>query len=478
MLFMRKDQRSVSMQTHFKSNLMASIRKQDLTHALQQSADYARDYLASAADRSVYPTDSAIEALQIFDTALNDLPESPEAILNLLHHYGSPATVLHTGGRYFGFVNGATIPASLPAKWLADIWDQNAALYVMSPIAATLETVVQRWLIDLLRLPESCVAGYVSGSATATLVGLCAGRNHLLMRKGYDPAKSGIRDLPPIKVVLGDGAHATVYKALSILGLGAENVLQVPVDSQGRMISEKMPELDDLSLVIAQAGHVCSGAFDPFVDICCRAAKANAWVHIDGAFGLWARTDQRFDHMTSGIELADSWSVDAHKTLNAPYDNGIIFCKHPETLVQSMHLAGSYIRASTERDGMFFTPEMSRRARAVDLWSTLKGLGRQGVAELVYELHAKAVYFAKSLAQHGLEILNDVCFNQVILRDGSDAQTEALMVAIQRSGVLWLGGAKWEGKSVMRISVSSYRTTYSDIDLCVEKIAELRLKHF
>ncbi|MBM7615855.1 pyridoxal phosphate-dependent decarboxylase family protein [Alkaliphilus hydrothermalis] len=461
------------MKDYFTSEIMDQIRSQTINDTLDKAKQYAWEYISSIGDRHVYPHEEDIANLKVFDEELNHKPQKPDEILEMLHRYGTPATVAQTGGRYFGFVCGAIMPSSLPSKWLADAWDQNPAMFVLSPIASKIESVVEKWIVDILRLPNKCSVGYVSGSSTASFVGICTGRNHLLLNKGYDSIKHGLTNAPQIKVVLGADAHSTIYKALAMAGLGSENVIKVPVDNQGRMIASEMPELDDLTLVIAQAGHVSSGAFDPFNEICKKAQEANAWVHVDGAFGLWARSDNRFDELTKGLDLADSWSVDGHKTLNAPYDNGIIICKHSQSLIDSMQMTGSYIITSKDRDGMMFTPEMSRRARAIDLWSTLKGLGQQGVADMIYEMHSKAVYFADELNKLGLQILNDICFNQVIARYDTDEKTNALIEAIQQSGVLWLGGAKWKGQDIIRISVCSFRTTYEDIDLCIKEIAKL-----
>jgi glutamate/tyrosine decarboxylase-like PLP-dependent enzyme len=381
--------------------------------------------------------------------------------------------VAQTGGRYFGFVCGGILPSALSVKWLTDAWDQNPALYVMSPIASKLEEVAEKWIKELMKLPEETVAGYVSGSSTATILGLVTGRNYLLKNLGYDVVKNGLRDSPKLKVVLSEEAHSTVYKALSIIGMGNGNVIKIPADDQGRIRGDLLPKLDNETLLILQAGNVNSGSFDNFEEICHRAKKAGSYVHIDGAFGLWAAACESFDYLTKGISLADSWSVDGHKTLNAPYDNGIILCRHKDMLANSMHMVGSYIIYSKNRDGMLYTSEMSRRTRGVDLWATLKGLGKTGVSELVLEMHEKALYFSDLLLAGGMEILNDVVFNQVLVRFESDEKTEELIRRVQKSGVCWMGGAKWKGKSVMRISVSSYKTTYEDVEMSVRKILEL-----
>lgn len=455
---------------YYVSLILEKIRKQALEEDLALAHDLALSYANQVNDMRVYPGNEAINNLSIFEEALSEEPEDTKSILKMLDKYGSPATIAQTGGRYFGFVCGGILPSALCSKWLSDAWDQNSALFVLSPVASKLEEVCENWLKQLLKLPDDTVAGFVSGSSTATICGLLAGRNYLLGNLGYDVTGKGLFNAPQIKIVLSEEAHSTVFKALSIIGLGNTKLIKVPTDGQGRIKADEIPELDNRTLLILQAGNVNTGAFDDFDSICRKANAAGAWVHIDGAFGLWAAACEKMNHLTKGIELADSWSVDAHKTLNAPYDNGIILCRHKDILVNAMHMTGSYIIYNENRDGMLYTPEMSRRARAIDLWATLKGLGRRGVAELVEELHCKAVYFSRLLQDGGLQILNDVVYNQVLVYFDNDRKTEALIKGVQESGVCWMGGSKWSGKSVMRISVCSYKTTYDDIEISAKEI--------
>ncbi len=442
----------------------------------EQAKSYACEYMDQVYNREVYPTDKAIGRLDIFDESLPEAPGDPEKILHLLHEHGSPATVAQTGGRYFGFVNGSAVPTALAAKWLADVWDQNCALYVISPVASRLEAICERWLIDLLSLPQETAVGLVSGTSTATMCGLAAGRNELLKRQGWDVTARGLFDAPRLRVVLGGQAHATVFKALAILGFGREQIEEVPVDDQGRMDVTIMPDLDERTLVIAQAGNVNSGAFDPFDEICERSKNAGAWVHIDGAFGLWAAGSRNKRFLTRGMEKADSWSVDAHKTLNAPYDCGVILCRHRDALVGAMQATGSYIQYSEKRDGMLYSPEMSRRARAVELWATLKALGRTGVEELVDGLCERAVQCAEQLRAEGFHVLNEVVFNQILVACATPEETRGTLECIQRSGDCWCGGAVWNGKQVIRISVCSWATTASDIDRTVAAFVEARAR--
>ncbi|MHC1770307.1 MAG: aspartate aminotransferase family protein [Flexilinea sp.] len=376
----------------------------------EQAKSFAFAYLDGIYDRNVFPTDAAIEKLNSFNEPLPEVPGNPQEILELLHEAGSPATVGQIGGRYFGFVNGSSVPISLAAKWLSDVWDQNAALFTTSPIISQLEAICEKWLVELFDLPAGTAAGFVSGSSTAALCGLAAGRNELLKRQGWNVNSDGLFGAPTIRVILGEQAHATIYKALSLLGLGSSRVEIVPVDDQGRMIARKMPVLDRRCLLITQAGNVNTGAFDPIDEICDYAQCVGAWVHIDGAFGLWAAGSQTRKYLTKGVEKADSWSLDAHKTLNTPYDCGIILCKDRKALLSTMQISGSYIINSEKRDNMHYTSEMSHRARAVELWAALKYLGKAGTGELVDRLCRHAERFARLLKAEGFQILNGCGF--------------------------------------------------------------------
>jgi glutamate/tyrosine decarboxylase-like PLP-dependent enzyme len=440
----------------------------------ERAKNHAFHYMSNVSGQPVFPDGQAIENLNVFREPLPAEPCEPFEILDILHKSGSPGTTAQTGGRYFGFVNGGAVPAALAAKWLADTWDQNAALYVISPVASVLEEVCEKWLAELFGFPEGTAAGFVGGSSAAALCGLAAGRNHLLNKLGYNVNANGLFGAPEIRVILGEGAHASVYKALSILGLGSERVIKVPADEQGRIVTELVPELDSRTLLILQAGNVNSGAFDEMEALCRKARTAGAWVHVDGAFGLWAAASPELHHLCRGAELADSWSVDAHKTLNAPYDNGIVLCHDRDALIQALHMTGSYIMYSDHRDGMLYTADMSRRARIVELWATLKSLGKRGVSELVEDLHHKAGYFAKALEQNGYIIKNDVCFNQVLASLDDPVLTKDALKRIQNSGECWCGGAKWHGEPVIRVSVCSYRTTYEDIDRSVVAFSKAR----
>jgi len=437
----------------------------------------AYKYMGKINDRPVFPTEKSIQQLSIFDEPFPEKSCNPNEILNLLHKYGSPTTVAQTGGRYYGFVNGNSIPAALAVKWLSDIWDQNCALYLMSPIASQLEIICEKWLKELFELPSGTVAGLVSGTSIATLCGIAAARNEILRRQGWDINLKGLFSAPPIRIVLSEQVHASVIKALSLLGFGKGQIEQVPVDSQGRMDAEKLPFFDEKTIVILQAGNVNSGSFDPFSKICTQANNAGSWIHIDGAFGLWAAASNKKKYLTSGIEKADSWSVDAHKTLNAPYDCGIILCKNREALAMAMHSSGSYINYSEKRDGMLFVPEMSRRARAVELWATLKYLGRKGVEAVVDGLCDRAQQFSEQLSAAGFNILNEVVFNQILVSGNTVEETNETLKYIQKSGECWCGQSIWKGEPVIRISVCSWATTVKDIDRSVTAFVKAREKY-
>lgn len=439
-----------------------------------KAREYAFSYMETITERSAFPSDEALDNLKIFHEPLPESPCHGTEILERLHRYGSPATVGQTGGRYFGFVNGGSIPTAQASQWLTAAWDQNTALYLMSPIASYLEKICQQWLIELFELPEQCVAGLLSGSSVATLCGLAAARYALLKKQGWDVNADGLSGAPRLRVVLGEQAHSSVFKALTILGFGRNQLELVAADEQGRMLIDQLPQLDDRTMLIVQAGNVNSGAFDDIDSIADRTNEAGAWLHVDGAFGLWCAASRSRKHLTRGINKADSWSVDGHKTLNAPYDCGIILCRHPQALTVAMQASGSYIHYSKERDGMAYVPEMSRRSRSVELWATLKALGRSGIEELVDSLHQYAGQFADELKIQGFQILNEVVFNQILVTCDSAEETRATLENIQKSGHCWCGGASWRGQPVIRISVCSWRTGQADIKDSVATFVKAR----
>jgi len=454
------------------------FREMEQKDIFEQVKSYAFDYADKALERNVFPTDTAINDLDRFNEDMPDVSGDAASILEQLHALGSPASVSQTGGRYFGLVNGGVVPVALATRWLSDFWDQNTPLYLSSPIASKLEQVTELWLRQLLGLPDSVVAGFVSGSSMAIFCGLAAGRYRIFQNNNWDINKKGLNGAPPIRIIAGKQAHGTVVKAIALLGLGIDNIEWVETDDQGRIVASAIPALDASTILLLQAGNVNSGSFDDFDTICDKANAANAWVHIDGAFGLWAAGSKTLNHLTKGIEKADSWSLDGHKTLNTPYDNGILLCKDKDALVQALQASGSYIVYSKNRDGMLYTPEMSRRARIVELWATLKYLGKTGVDELVSGLHQRAMQMSRELEAGGFEILNTVVFNQILVACDSDQITNRTIQTIQQSGECWVGGTSWQGKAVMRISVCSWATTAPDITRSVRAFLSAREKAF
>jgi glutamate/tyrosine decarboxylase-like PLP-dependent enzyme len=432
-------------------------------HLLQDALNRSTTYLATLAERPVAPDPAAIAALSAFDEPLPDAPADPAATLELLDRVGSPAMIASNGGRYFGFVNGAVLPAAHAAHILATAWDQNAALSIMSPVASRLRTVVSRWLTSALGLPAEAEAMFVGGATVANLCGLAAARDCVLAQSGWDAANDGLIGAPPITVVAGDQAHATIAKSLAIIGLGRKSVIAVPTDAQGRMLPQQLPNIDGPVIVIAQAGEVNTGAFDPFEPIIDWARRRSAWVHIDGAFGLWAAASPSRRYLTAGMAAADSWATDAHKWLNVPYDSGIILMRDASKLRPSMSARADYL-PDGELDPMHHTPQSSQRARAIDAWAALRTLGRSGLAELVDRCSDHAVRFADGLRAAGHEILNEVVINQVLVRFGDDARTDRVIARVQASGECWCGGTLWKGRKAMRISVCSWATTDDDVD--------------
>lgn len=456
--------------------LQDRIQGESLASLLSASCEKSIHYVDQLEQRPVFPGAKEIEALQLLDKPLPEVMGNAGSILNTLDSLGSPATVASTGGRYFGFVTGGVLPVALASSWLADTWDQNSALEVMSPIAAKLESVCEDWCKTLFGLPDSLAAGFVSGTSVATICGLAAARYRLCGAAGWDINAKGQNHAPPLRVVTGDAAHNTVIRALALLGFGTDNIEFVKTDDQGRIIAEQVPPLDGQTLLILQAGNVNSGAFDPFVDLCQQAREANAWVHIDGAFGLWAAACPETKHLTEGIELANSWSVDAHKTLNTPYDSGLILCSDREALSGALQTSGAYVLYSEQRDGMRYTPEMSRRARAIELWATLCFLGKQGVQDLVLGLHEMAVYMAAQLESQGFSILNDVVFNQIVVSTEDDAVVEKILELVQQDSTCWVGGSRFQGRSVIRVSICGWMTSVEDVNRSVAAFVKARQK--
>ena len=432
---------------------------------LDDAARRARAYLTQLDQRAVSPRDEAIAALSALDEPLPARPGNPASTIEKLDRLVSPATMAMAGPRFFGFVIGGTWPTALAANWLAGAWDQNAALSAAVPGVARLEQVALRWLVELFELPEGTGGAFTTGATVANFTALAAARNGVLARAGWDVERDGLFGAPPITVIAGDEAHPTVLKSLGMLGLGRGRIVRVPVDDQGRMRPEALHAIRGPTILLLQAGNVNTGSFDPFRDLIGRARAAGAWVHVDGAFGLWAKAAPGLRHLASGLEHADSWATDAHKWLNVPYDSGLAFVREPQTLQRAMAITAEYLPTDTgERNPCDFTPELSRRARGVEVWAALHSLGREGLAELFERNCRQARRFAAGLRDAGYEILNEVVLNQVLVSYGSPERTRDVIARIQRDGTCWCGSTVWQGKTAMRISVSSWATSDADVE--------------
>jgi glutamate/tyrosine decarboxylase-like PLP-dependent enzyme len=430
----------------------------DREELLSEAAVRGVTYLRRIRQRGVAPTEAALAGLQQFDEPLPTGPIDPAEVLKQLDEVGSAGTVANAGGRFFGFVNGGSVPAALAANVLAAAWDQNAGLRVMSPTAAVLEEVALGWIRELLGLPGKAAGAFVTGATMANMTCLVAARHALLARAGWDVEAQGLFGAPPFNVVVGDEVHASLRKALAMAGLGRDRVISVPTDGQGRMRSDAVPKLNAPALICIQAGNVNTGAFDPAPEICAKARESASWVHVDGAFGLWAACAPERAHLMNGFGEADSWATDAHKWLNVPYDCGLAFVREGPALYRALNLQAAYLPPGSLRDPMQWTPESSRRARGIEVWAAIKSLGRSGLADLVERTCRHAQHFASGLRAAGHEVLNDVVINQVLVRFGDDETTNAVIDAVQRDGTCWCGGTVWHGKRAMRISVSSWVT--------------------
>jgi len=434
----------------------------------------AARYLSEINDRPVAPSANDIAGLRALAGPLPENPSDPAKVLALLDDAGSPATVATAGGRYFGFVIGGALPAALAANWLAGAWDQNACMRIMSPTAAALEEIALSWILELLGLPADSGAGIVTCTTMANFSGLAAARSAILRRAGWNVEEDGLYGAPVIRVLVGQEVHVSVLKALNMLGLGRSRVEMIPSDAQGRMRADALPALDDRTIVCIQAGSVNSGAFDPALAICARAREQGAWVHVDGAFGLWAAVSPRYAPLLAGVENADSWAIDCHKWLNVPYDCGIVVVRHPDDLRRALS-AGSaaYLTPSSEREPWHYTPEASRRARAVELWAAIRSQGRSGLRAIVERNCRQAQLFSSRLRSAGFAVLNEVVLNQVLVSFGKPEETQSIIAELQSEGTCWCGGTVWQGQTAMRISVSSWATTDEDVERSAEAMIRI-----
>jgi len=430
---------------------------------LHDAAKYAHDYLNRLENRRVFPSEPSIQQLKNLTSSLPLLGKGDEQVLKDLHTIGSENTVATNGARYFGFVFGGTLPASLGANWLTTAWDQNAVFKVSSPVVAHLEKIAGDWLLQLLQLPGSSAVGFVTGTTMANFSGVIAARYQLTKKMGWDIKSKGLNQAPRIRVIVGEEVHASMQRALLLAGFGLDNLIRVPTDEQGRIIPDNFPVLDESTLVCLQAGNVNTGAFDPVEAICKKMKRQNVWVHVDAAFGLWAAASAEKKYLVRGIELADSWATDAHKWLNAPYDCGVVFVRDREALFAAMSANAAYIPADATREPFQYVPEMSRQSRAIPVWAALKSLGTTGLAALIDRNCHQAALFAEGLKGAGFTVLNDVVLNQVLVSFGEATITQQVIKLVQEEGVCWCGGTVWQGKTAMRISVSNWSTTDDDV---------------
>jgi glutamate/tyrosine decarboxylase-like PLP-dependent enzyme len=440
---------------------------------LQLAAERARRYVEQVGERRVAPAEKDLAALAKFHEPFPAQPSDPRDVVKLLDDLGSPATVASTGRRYFGFVVGGVLPAVMGANWLAGAWDQNAGLRVMSPVAAELENVALHWICEALGLPAECEGGLVTCATTANFTALAAARYALLAKSAWNVAEDGMFGAPPIQVVVGAEVHASMLKALSLVGFGSKRVTIVEVDAQGRMRADKLPKLSERAIVCIQAGNVNTGAFDPAMEIVHRAKERGAWVHVDGAFGLWAGLSPKYKQLTRGFEQADSWATDAHKWPNVNYDSGIVMVRDGAALRAAMTISAAYLAPGARREPMHHSPEASRRARGVELWAALKSLGRSGLCALIERTCALAKRFEAGLRAARFEVLNDVVINQVLVSFGSAEITREIIRRIQDDGTCWCGATEWQGRTAMRISVSSWATTEVDVDRSLAAIVRI-----
>ena len=445
---------------------------------LRLAADYAAQFHRTLDERPVGARASFEELCVALGGPLSDAGADDAEVVAELVAGGEAGLVGSQTGRYFGFVFGSALPAAVAADWLATAWDQNAFSVVTSPVGAALEQVAADWLVELLGLPAGVSSGFVTGAQGANTTGLAAARGHVLAAAGWDVGRDGLNGAPRVRVLAGAERHVTIDRSLRLLGFGTRGLEVVPADEQGRMRADALRAAleagEGPAIVCAQAGNVNTGASDPLAEVADACEAAGAWLHVDGAFGLWAAASPSLRHLVAGHERADSWATDAHKWLNVPYDCGLVFCRHPQAHGDAMAVAASYLQRADGRSPSDWVPESSRRARGFAVWAALRSLGREGVAGLVDRCCEHARGFAVLLgAEDGVEILNDVVLNQVLVRFGDDdGVTREVVRRVQEDGTCWLGGTDWQGRAAMRISVSSFRTTAEDVERSAAAILE------
>ncbi|MET4132791.1 glutamate/tyrosine decarboxylase-like PLP-dependent enzyme [Porphyrobacter sp. MBR-155] len=446
--------------------------EQELALLADADARAAR-YLAGVGTMRVFPDAAALAQLARFEESLPEAGADPVETIALLDDVGSPATAVSNGPRYFGFVIGAALPVASAAERLALAWDQCASSFDNAPVAATVEKIAARWVLDILDLPRDCAVGFGTSATACGIACLAAARRSLLLRVGWDVDVDGLAGAPTIRVVVPASTHVTVKKALRLLGFGLNNVEFVPVDAQGRMLVDSLPALDERTILCLQAGEVNTGEFDQFRPLIERAKAAKAWVHVDGAFGIWARASRTHRHLTDGVDGAHSWTTDGHKWLNTPYDGAMAICRNSDALAAAMNSDASYATASQDAQKNL-TLEFSRRPRGLPIWAALRSLGRAGVEEMIDRHCAYAKQLAAGLREAGYEVCNRVVINQVLVRADSDAQTVAIREMAQSRGVIWFGPTVWQDRPAFRLSVSSWRTNEADIQIAIDELTKLK----
>ena len=441
---------------------------------LEDATRRAVAYLDALGQRRVSPAPEAVAALTELDEPTPEMPSDPADVLALLDRLVSPATMAMAGPRFFGFVIGGALPVTVAVNWLAGAWDQNTGLYAPTPGTSRVEQVALRWLLDLLGLPPESGGGFVTGATMANFTALAAARHAVLKRAGWNVEADGLFGAPPITVLVGAEAHPTLFKSLGMLGLGRSRVVKLPVDGQGRIRADSLPQLSGPAIVCAQAGNINTGAFDPYLEICAWAHAAGAWVHVDGAFGLWALAVPELAPFTAGLAEADSWATDFHKWLNVPYDSGLAVARDCDAMQAAMAITAEYLPTqNANRNPSDFTPELSRRARGVEVWAALRSLGRQGVAEMIARNCRQARRFAEGLRAAGFTVPHEVVLNQVLVEFGDPETTRRAIALIQADGTCWAGPTVWQGHTAMRISVSSWATTDADVERSLEAMVRV-----
>lgn len=436
-----------------------------MSNLYKQAFTYAADFLSHANTAPIQVDDRARDNLKHLSYELPEVGMNAEQVISDLHQWVSPATMKMGSPRFFGFVIGGAYPVSVASNWLGTAWDQNTGLEKTTPGVAMLEKISANWMIDLLGLPTQSATAFVTGATLANFTALAAARNQVFRQAGWDVESDGLIGAPEVQIIISEESHPTVYKSLGMLGFGRNRVTKVPTDDQGRMDLKHFPTVAENSIIITQAGNINSGAFDPIAEICDCVKDKNSWVHVDGAFGLWAMASFQMKHLGAGLEKADSWATDAHKWLNVPYDSGLAFVKNADTLKAAMAITASYLPTeNAERNPSDYTPELSRRARGIDIYAVLRHLGRAGVAELIERCCACARRFAQLFSKAGYEVMNDVVLNQVVVCFGSKERNLRIMDAVQKDGTCWVGQTIWHDRLVMRISVCNWQTDFNAVD--------------